>query len=81
LTADGLAAVTLEGEVLGLEEECRVKGLLRGDLDLETACEAMLGRVLENFGLTTLIGLAAVVSTDWDLEDAVAETLCKGNLE
>nr|GFD35178.1 hypothetical protein [Tanacetum cinerariifolium] len=63
LTADGLAAVTLGGEVLGLEEGCRVKGLLRGDLDLDTSCEAMLGRVLEIFGLTALTVLAAVVST------------------
>nr|GEZ19623.1 hypothetical protein [Tanacetum cinerariifolium] len=78
LTADGLAAVTLGGEVLGLEEGCQVKGLLKGDLDLDTAYEAMLGRVLENFGLTVL---AAVVSTDWDLEGAAAETLHKGNLE
>nr|GFC25423.1 hypothetical protein [Tanacetum cinerariifolium] len=68
LTADGLAAVTLGGEVLGLEEGCRVKGRLRGDLDLDTAYEAMLGRVLENFGSTALTGVAA-------------ETLCKGNLE
>nr|GEV84833.1 hypothetical protein [Tanacetum cinerariifolium] len=61
LTADGLAAVTLGGEVLGFEDECQGKCLLSGDLDLETACEARLGRVLENFGLTTLTGLAAVV--------------------
>nr|GEW17446.1 hypothetical protein [Tanacetum cinerariifolium] len=64
LTADGLAAGTLRGEVLGLEEGCQVKGLLRGDLDLDIACEAMLGRVLENFSLTALTVLAAVVSTD-----------------
>nr|GFD50792.1 hypothetical protein [Tanacetum cinerariifolium] len=62
-TADGLAAVTLGGEVLGLEDGCRVKGLLRGDLDLETACEAMLGQALEKFGLTALTGLETVAST------------------
>nr|GEW91855.1 hypothetical protein [Tanacetum cinerariifolium] len=81
LTADGLAAVTLGGEMLGLKEGCQVKGLLRGDLDLDIAYEAMLGRVLENFGLTALTVLAAVVSTGWDLEGAAAEPLCKGNLE
>nr|GFD37555.1 hypothetical protein [Tanacetum cinerariifolium] len=58
-----LAAGTLGGEVLGLEEGCQVKGLLRGDLDLDTACEAMLVRVLENFGFSALTVLAAVVST------------------
>nr|GFC33824.1 hypothetical protein [Tanacetum cinerariifolium] len=63
LTVDGLAVVTLGGEVLGLEDRCRVKGLLRGDLDLETSCEAMLGRILENYGLTALTGLATVGST------------------
>nr|GEY24705.1 zinc finger BED domain-containing protein RICESLEEPER 2-like [Tanacetum cinerariifolium] len=68
LTADGSAAVTLGGEFLGFEDGCRGKCLLRGDLDLETACEARLGRVLENFGLTALTG-------------AAAETLCKGNLK
>nr|GFA00066.1 hypothetical protein [Tanacetum cinerariifolium] len=81
LTADGLAALTLGGEMLGLGEGCQMKGLLRGDLDLNTVYEAMLGRVLENFGLTALIVLAAVVITGWDLEDTTAETLCKGNLE
>nr|GFD08526.1 hypothetical protein [Tanacetum cinerariifolium]GFD43357.1 hypothetical protein [Tanacetum cinerariifolium] len=60
LTADGLAALTLGGEMMGLEEGCRMKGLLRGDLDLDTADGAMLGRVLENFGLTALTVLAAV---------------------
>nr|GEV69751.1 reverse transcriptase domain-containing protein [Tanacetum cinerariifolium] len=80
LTADGLAALTLGGEMLGLGEGCQMKGLLRGDLDLDIAYGEMLGRVLENFGLTTLIVLAAV-STGWDLEGAAAETLCKGNLE
>nr|GEV78558.1 hypothetical protein [Tanacetum cinerariifolium] len=44
LTADGLAALTLRGEMLGLEEGCRMKGLLRGDLELDIAYEAMLGR-------------------------------------
>nr|GEW36381.1 hypothetical protein [Tanacetum cinerariifolium] len=81
LTVDGLAALTLGGEMIGLEEGCQMKGLLRGDLDLDTTCEAMLGGVLKNFSLTALIVLAAVVSTGWDLEDAAAETLCKGNLE
>nr|GFD28749.1 hypothetical protein [Tanacetum cinerariifolium] len=52
-----------------------------GDLDLDIAYEAMLGRVLENFGLTALTLLAAAVSTGWDLKGAAAETLCKGNLE
>nr|GFC74652.1 hypothetical protein [Tanacetum cinerariifolium] len=81
LTADGLAALTLGGEMLGLGEGCRMKGLLRGYLDLDIAYEAMLGRVLEKFGLTVLIVLAAVGSTGLDLEGAAAETLCKGNLE
>nr|GFA47313.1 retrovirus-related Pol polyprotein from transposon TNT 1-94 [Tanacetum cinerariifolium] len=61
LTADGLAALTLGGEMMGLGEGCRKKGLLRGDLDLDIAYEALLGRVLENFGLTALTVLAAVV--------------------
>nr|GEY24732.1 hypothetical protein [Tanacetum cinerariifolium] len=69
LTADGLAALTLRGEMLGLGEGCRMKGLLRGNVDLDIAYGAMLGRVLESFGLTTLTVLAAVVSTGWDLED------------
>nr|GFD53205.1 hypothetical protein [Tanacetum cinerariifolium] len=47
LTADALAAVTLGGEFLECEDGWRVKCLLRGDLDLETACEASLGLVLE----------------------------------
>nr|GFD21620.1 hypothetical protein [Tanacetum cinerariifolium] len=81
LTADGLVALTLGGEMLGLGEGCRMKGLLRGDLDLDTTYGVKLGRVLENFGLTALIVLAAAVSTGWDLEGAAAETLCKGNLE
>nr|GFD36656.1 hypothetical protein [Tanacetum cinerariifolium] len=81
LTADGLAALTLGGEMLGLGEGCQMKGLLKGDLDLDTAYGAMLGRVLENLGLTALIVLATVVSTGLDLEGAAAETLCKGNLE
>nr|GEX23240.1 reverse transcriptase domain-containing protein [Tanacetum cinerariifolium] len=63
LTADGLAALTLGGEMLGLGEGYRMKGLLRGDLDLDTAYGAMLGRVLENFGLTALTVLAAAA---WD---------------
>nr|GFC56417.1 hypothetical protein [Tanacetum cinerariifolium] len=61
LTADGLAAVTLGEEMLGLEDGCWVKGLLRGDLDLETTSEAMLGRALEKYGLTALSGLTTVV--------------------
>nr|GFC86616.1 hypothetical protein [Tanacetum cinerariifolium] len=81
LTTDGLAALTLGEEMLGLGEGCRMKGLLRGDLDLDIADEAMLGRVIENFGLTVLTVLAAVVSAGLDLEGAAAETLCKGNLE
>nr|GFA40863.1 putative reverse transcriptase domain-containing protein [Tanacetum cinerariifolium] len=81
LTADGLTALTLGGEMLGLGEGCLMKGLLRGDLDLDIAYGAMLGRVLENFGLTTLKVLAAVVSTGLDLEGEAVETLCKGNLE
>nr|GEZ88657.1 hypothetical protein [Tanacetum cinerariifolium] len=81
LTADGLAAVILGGEMLGLEEGYWMKGLLRGDLGLDIAYEAMLGRVLENFGLTALTILASVVSIGRDLEGAAAETLCKGNLE
>nr|GFB95477.1 hypothetical protein [Tanacetum cinerariifolium] len=81
LTADGLAAVILGGEMLSLEEGCQMKGLLRGDLDLDTSCEEMLERVLENFSLTALTVLAAVGSTGEDLEGAAAETLCKGNLE
>nr|GFC53767.1 hypothetical protein [Tanacetum cinerariifolium] len=64
LTADALAAVTLGGELLGFEDGRRGKCLLRGDLDLETAREARLGRVIENVGLTALTDLAAVVSTD-----------------
>nr|GEW68667.1 NAC domain-containing protein [Tanacetum cinerariifolium] len=71
LTANSLAAVTLGGEVLGLEDGCQGKCLLSGDLDLETACEARLGRVLENFDLTTLTCLAAVVVSD-DLRDALS---------
>nr|GFD08388.1 hypothetical protein [Tanacetum cinerariifolium] len=67
--------------MLGLEEGCRVKGLLRGDLDLDTTCEAKLGRVLEKFGLTALTVLAAVVSTGWDLGGAAAKILCKRILE
>nr|GFC53217.1 hypothetical protein [Tanacetum cinerariifolium] len=67
--------------MLGLGEGCQMKGLQRGDVDLDTAYGAMLGRVLEKFGLTTLIVLAAAVSTGWDLKGAAAETLCKGNLE
>nr|GFD53996.1 hypothetical protein [Tanacetum cinerariifolium] len=63
-----------------LGERCRMKGLLRGDLGLDTTCEAMWGRVLVNFGLAALIVLAAV-SAGLDLEDATAETLCKGNIE
>nr|GFC95851.1 hypothetical protein [Tanacetum cinerariifolium] len=62
LTADGLAALTLGGEMLGLEEGCLMKGLLKGDLDLDTTYGAMLGRALENFGLTALIVLATTVS-------------------
>nr|GFA40888.1 reverse transcriptase domain-containing protein [Tanacetum cinerariifolium] len=81
LTADGLATLTLGGEMLVLEEGCRMKCLLRGDLYLDIAYDAMLGRVLENFGLTALTVLAAAVSIGWDLEGAAAETLCKGNLE
>nr|GFC01667.1 hypothetical protein [Tanacetum cinerariifolium] len=81
LTADGLATLTLGGEMLGLSEGCRMKGLLMGDLDLDMAYEALFGRVLENDGLTALTVLAAVVSTGLDLEGAAAETLCKGNLE
>nr|GEX93197.1 hypothetical protein [Tanacetum cinerariifolium] len=81
LTANGLAALTLGGEMLGLGVGCQMKGLLKGDLDLDTAYGAMLGRVLENFGLTALTVLAAVVSTGLNLEGAAAETLCKGNLE
>nr|GEV67583.1 hypothetical protein [Tanacetum cinerariifolium] len=57
----GLAALTLGGEMLGLGEGCQMKGLLRGDVDLDTAYEAMLGRVLENFGLIALIVLAVAV--------------------
>nr|GFD00759.1 hypothetical protein [Tanacetum cinerariifolium] len=77
----GLAALTLGGEMLGLGEGYPMKSLLRGDLDLDTAYGAMLGRVLEKFGLTALIVLAVAVSTGCDLEGAAAETLCKGNLE
>nr|GEZ57082.1 hypothetical protein [Tanacetum cinerariifolium] len=62
LTADGLEALTLGGEMLGLGEGCRMKGLLRGDVDLDTTYGAMLGRVLEKFGLTALIVLAAAIS-------------------
>nr|GFC44856.1 hypothetical protein [Tanacetum cinerariifolium] len=54
--------------MLGLGEGCQMKGLLRGDLDVDTTYGAKLGRVLENFGLTTLIVLVAAVSTGWDLE-------------
>nr|GEY32780.1 hypothetical protein [Tanacetum cinerariifolium] len=54
--------------MLGLGEVCRMKGFLKGDLDLDTAYRVMLGRALENFGLTARIVLAAVVSTDLDLE-------------
>nr|GFD38073.1 hypothetical protein [Tanacetum cinerariifolium] len=78
LTADGLAALALEGEMPGLGEGYRMKGLRKGDLDLDTAYGAMLGRVLENLGLTALIVLAAAVRTGWDLEGAAAESLCKG---
>nr|GFB89025.1 hypothetical protein [Tanacetum cinerariifolium] len=81
LTADGLTALTLGGEMLVLGEGCQMKGLLRGDLDLDIAYEAMFGQVLEKFGLTALTVLVAVVSTGLDLEGAAAETLCKGNLE
>nr|GFC22996.1 hypothetical protein [Tanacetum cinerariifolium] len=81
LTADGLAALTLGGEMLGLGEGCQMKSLLRGDLDLDIVYEAILGLVLKNFGLTALTVLAAVGSTGLDLEGAAAETLCKGNLE
>nr|GFA29190.1 zinc finger, CCHC-type, retrotransposon Gag domain protein [Tanacetum cinerariifolium] len=49
--------------MLGLGEGCQMKGLLRGDLDLDTAYGAMWGRALENFGLTALIVLAAVLFT------------------
>nr|GFD03165.1 hypothetical protein [Tanacetum cinerariifolium] len=66
--------------MLGLGERYQMKGLLRGDLDLDTAYGVMLGRVLENFGLTALTVLVAAVSTGWDLEGAAAKTLCKGNL-
>nr|GFA89067.1 hypothetical protein [Tanacetum cinerariifolium] len=59
--------------MLGLGEGCRMKGLLRGDLDLDIAYEAMLGRVLENFGLTSLTVLAAAVRTGWDLEEYALE--------
>nr|GFD00029.1 hypothetical protein [Tanacetum cinerariifolium] len=81
LTVEGLAALTLEGEMLGLGEVCQMKGFLKGDLDLDIAYGVMLGRALENFGLPARIVLAAVISTGWDLEGAVAETLCKGILE
>nr|GFC25034.1 hypothetical protein [Tanacetum cinerariifolium] len=81
LAADGLAALTLRGEMLGLREGCRIKGLLKGDLDLDTAYGAMLRRALENFVLKALIVLAAAISTCWDIEGAATETLCKGNLE
>nr|GFC77860.1 hypothetical protein [Tanacetum cinerariifolium] len=81
LSAEGLAALTLGGEMLGLGEVWRMKGFLKGDLDLDTAYGVMLGHALENFGLTARIVLAAVVSTGWDLKGAVAETLCKWILE
>nr|GEU51854.1 hypothetical protein [Tanacetum cinerariifolium] len=81
LTAEGLAALTLGGEMLGLVEVCRMKGFLKGDLDLDTAYGVMLGRALEKVGLTARIVLAAVVSTGWDLEGVAAKTLCKGILE
>nr|GFA91331.1 ribonuclease H-like domain-containing protein [Tanacetum cinerariifolium] len=42
LTADDLEVVTLGGEVLGLEDGCRGKCLLNGDLNLETAYKHQL---------------------------------------
>nr|GFC23883.1 hypothetical protein [Tanacetum cinerariifolium] len=77
----GLAALTLGGEMLGVREGCRMKGLLRGDLDFDIAYEAMVGRVVENFSLIALTVLAAAVSTGWDLGGAAAEILSKGILE
>nr|GFD16143.1 hypothetical protein [Tanacetum cinerariifolium] len=66
---EGLAALTLGGEMLGLGDVCLMKGLLMDALDFDTAYGAMWGRVLENVGLAAPIVLAAVV------------TLCKGILE
>nr|GFC94816.1 hypothetical protein [Tanacetum cinerariifolium] len=47
LTADGLAALTLGWEMLGLEEGCLVKGLLRvvsTGWDLKDAAVETLGK-------------------------------------
>nr|GFD41395.1 hypothetical protein [Tanacetum cinerariifolium] len=60
--------------MLGLGEVCRMKGFLKGDLDLDTTYGVMLGRSLENFGLTARIVLAAVVSTGWDLEESETQS-------
>nr|GEW25118.1 hypothetical protein [Tanacetum cinerariifolium] len=42
LTAEGLAALTLGGEMMGLGEVWRMKGFLKGDLDLDTEYEVFL---------------------------------------
>nr|GEV08462.1 hypothetical protein [Tanacetum cinerariifolium] len=73
LTAEGLAALTLGGEMMGLCEVCRMKGFLKGNLDLDIAYGVMLGRALENFSLTAQIVLAAVVSTGLDLEGGATD--------
>nr|GFB14924.1 hypothetical protein [Tanacetum cinerariifolium] len=79
--AYGLAALSLGGEMLGLGKGCRMKGLLKGDLDLNTAYGAMLGRALENFGLTALKVLAAAVSIGWDLEESETQSSMMGALD